>query len=325
MKTTDFRFHFSQGETRGARAMAPRVWTRAFWRGRWRMFALVVADGWIRCADLSEPRLENEAGQWNFAVAHTTPQNTRLETPSSPDGIRAAFHWAVEEGAVARLFCSESNDFLVLHPHGRGELRSPGNTATPFRFEIGNDFFGRPLSFWQSEIRRWHSQESDFAFAHRWHFAPDHDERRWMLTRLERGTREELESVGRLLLRLNDARLAQARAYGHDEVRVSVAVVPEIQVEWRLIWNNDEALATPQEIALWRVLAGWFAPRLDVDEARQHECARVWSNPRFAGIALSAPCDEPSAHERLEARLQLRDWLGERAGLTDERIAELLA
>lgn len=43
-----------------------------------------------------------------------------------------------------------------------------------------------------------------------------------------------------------------------------------------LVWKWDGRLeATQQEIALWRVLAGWFARRLDVDEAKQRACGTI--------------------------------------------------
>lgn len=327
MKPSKFRFHLAKAETRGDREVAPPVWTRAFWRGRERTFALTLTDGWLRVADLSEPRSWNEPTQWNFVASLRTPQNTLVEVPTSPDAVRAYFHRVMEEGPLMRVLCEEAGNIIGLARDGRGELRSPGHntTPTPFRFSFDGEFFDHPLEFWRGELARWQSEESDFSWALRWHFAPDHHERRWMLTRLQRGTRGELENIGRRLLRANAVRIAQSRLQSHDELRVSVSVVPEFQLEWPLIWNKEDAPPTPQEIALWRVVADWFAPSLDVAQARAHECSRVWNNPAFVRIIVSVPCDEPTAHELLETRLQLRDWLRERIGLSDERINELLA
>lgn len=69
-------------------------------------------------------------------------------------------------------------------------------------------------------------------------------------------------------------------------------------------------------------LFGWFVPSLHTEWLERHVCAReFWSGAQsLESVRVDAP---PTMHERLEARLELREWLQDKT--TPSQIDKLLA
>ncbi len=93
-------------------------------------------------------------------------------------------------------------------------------------------------------------------------------------------------------------------------------------VGWQYADYDDYDLARHEPSALWQVWLSHFAPGFDEEKAARHPAIEAVSECYVDSIV---DLQGQTAHERLESLLQLRDWLRERVGLPDERIAALLA
>ena len=65
-----------------------------------------------------------------------------------------------------------------------------------------------------------------------------------------------------------------------------------------------------QRLSLW--LHDYFAPQPNEDLCARYLCARQWLKPNQRSVC-KVRIDAPTQHERLEALLQLRDWLADKA------------
>lgn len=328
MKPSDFRFKLQPWETRSDFDGVPHAWTRAHWRGQERTFALALVGGFIRFCNLDDPRVWNEAGEWNFVAGSPMPaeqsQLERGDASAVRDSLERKFRVALVRGDVERLLSlDKAKDWLFLGYDGRGKWLSHSN-PTPFDFRVPDEFWAYSSSFWHEAFTREDPQiVGDFAFAREWHHCgADHI---WLISTLQRGTREEFERVGWWLIRAHTSRLKQARQGGFDTVIVNFEGEPPHHIEWRFLsGSTDQSPLLAQEEPLWRFFIEWFGPRHNTEMARAHPCSAAWQSPQDASWHVFAEADEPSAHELLETRLQIRNWLRERAGLPDERIAQLL-
>lgn len=300
-----------------------QAFCEAFWRGQSRRFALALHEGFIHFWEPESLEFQSEPSEWVWVVRGSirAGQNGLV----NPRFLEAAFLPALRQGDLGRLISLSKFHNVFLGAGGSGEIcaPSPQREGTPFRFESEDDVFARPASHWLTEIKAWDGDEnSDFYFARRWHDLSDNHKARRIVC-LSRGDWGEMEQIGRLILKLE----YQAGWESDDEYGLCAWIVQRGDLfSWRLDSEDaDVSYDYPANLEeLWKMWFGFFSPSLNYNFLEQH-IATQQEPPVYLPFHLSQPPVEPSAHEQLETRLQLRDWLRERVGLSPEQIAELLS
>ena len=165
----------------------------------------------------------------------------------------------------------------------------------------------------QQILDAWQDESSDAHFAWQWAMLTQ-EERYLQLTGFE-GNQQELEVVMRSILQ------------GTSKLwRVEKAL------EWILSpeepWSNIDSATDNEEIAYevvkawYPILQSYFAPAWQEKRLTNHLCAqKFWEQRGF--LPVVSVDSSPTAHEQLEAKLQLRNWLADKA--TPDEAARLLA
>ena len=157
--------------------------------------------------------------------------------------------------------------------------------------------------------------QSDAALARQF-ASMDHTMRQGACHPLTRGSYEEWEQVLGWYLRV------QLSAWASEgSLKVDIYNVGDGNRYFRCSWRaNPKFWETPTRIAEFCDWAyRYFAPRRDEDYLRSCRVAAKWANGSFS---FRVDCQSPTQHGRLEALLNLRDWLRDKA--TPAEIEQLL-
>ena len=130
---------------------------------------------------------------------------------------------------------------------------------------------------------------------------------------LQRGSYNEWQQS---LQRYLQSRIALWKS---DKATVSLRVHNPTDEEDRCTSKGDARQCSQTDARFFDWTRQYFAPTLDEDLLKRCSAAAAWSRRSFT---VSASAKRPTQHERLEALLQLRDWLGDKA--TPEEIELLL-
>ncbi len=165
----------------------------------------------------------------------------------------------------------------------------------------------------QQLLSAWNDKSSDAYFAWNWAILSQ-KERYSLLTGFD-GDWQELQTVMRLIL-------TGASTLWREETALEWVFRPTEP------WSNLDSGTDNEEAAdviveAWHpILQSYFAPSWQENRLATHICVeQFWSQ---CGILRSVSIDSPpTAHEQLEAKLALRDWLADKA--TPAQTARLLA
>ncbi len=166
---------------------------------------------------------------------------------------------------------------------------------------------------WQTAFEAaWNDKKSDARFAWSWARMSDDGRRAWLYdgaTGLN-----EIEKVVRLVLQSADELWAQhsAACWAHDFSWVEGCFGNEQG------WSLDAKKEAPR-LERWRrfIDRHLWKPRFGV--VARHRLVRQWIQGQYRCWDVRVEVSKPSFHERLEARLELRDWLQENTSSQQRR------
>ncbi|RYX86855.1 hypothetical protein EON83_01340 [bacterium] len=284
----------------------------------WEAFVIPIVG-----KDLSHVLLRYVEGDGVFAVCDSYGNlvQARLTESSDAWSVRMVGADALNKGKVARLFClGDSGQLLergeaarklaIIRANGKGMWSSWANAGyNGDKFMLFDDdgiesFMGRPtLEIWKGFQDVLQDPQSDAAFARDWMDMSEAQRENavwnWEVESRTR-LRAEVEELLKCVLLSHEA-LWQ----GNESWGLSLAdpenmwLYPE--EEWEEHDIPDEVRGNIEEI--WRYYAPFDA------EVLKHECAFDWRQGAIKAFQVEAR--EPTAHERLEAMLRLRDWFDE--------------
>ena len=140
--------------------------------------------------------------------------------------------------------------------------------------------------------------------------------------------------------RQKQQQLCGALGDGEETNKVMQWVLLSCQLDWNDSWTwqlvpySDEftfvlinhsygPMGLDDSLNLWHdFLIDYFAPHLHRDWIVEHRCTRDFWEQKQLAIGRATVIGHPTAHEQLEAKLQLRDWLQDKA--TRDQITALL-
>ncbi len=301
----------------------------AFWRGKTRRFALALHNESLHFWETDSPSGEQLFVLVEpFKVSHTAKIN--------PDFVRHNFEveWErlrLNRVKVARVITLDA-DTIYLQPDGAGRANVMVSTREKsvypqeqdawFHFDGGEDVFSLSDGEWQARLQLWTNEENnDFAFALRFPCLSPREQRD-VLMRPTRGDWNEVEGIARQILDLEGDRIAAQSQEEEEGLLFAQLILQEEDGEWAVELDLLSLDPNSPFGPLWRACFDFFALAPNREMLVRHITARESAKHRSENF--SRPFGERTAHEQLETRLQLRDWLRERVELSDERIAQLL-
>ena len=302
---------------------APQTFTAGFWRGQTRRFALALHNDNLLFWQPDSPQFQSEPQEWVFAVEE--PILLAVRATLNSHFLVTVLQAALEDRTVGRMLSPSNDNSVFLHPRGTGSISSVQargrEDAACFLFAGGDEVFTQNSSFWLELLAQWTAEpESDFAFALSW-YGKDAEERAQCLTQLSRGDWGEMEQVAQWILALegHDHYLPHARMQNTLIVRLGY-----FDGQFSLRVSDEEDEFSTRRQSLWNEWLRFFGTSLQWETTERYTAASRSADGGFSWdyFRVSALL---SQHERLENQLQLRDWLRDQAGLSDQRIAELLA
>lgn len=247
----------------------------------------------------------------------------------SPLQLKTSLDDVLQKGKFARLFFLEENENLRRYDaHSRYLLivgamgwaswirlnskleNSWFESEAPFVWTKTPDaarFLETPaLELWAQIQTQKADETSDCAFARRF-LDWSEEERQKRLWNWKNGSREELKAVLKIAL------LSQNELWENVDSLKWTIFLEKFQHTWHRGFLNrfsgstlvQNGLAPGVLREVLRRVHPFFAPTLDEDSL-QHLAAARWRNKQ--NPTLQIEIQNPSAHERLEAHLQWRDW-----------------
>ena len=294
--------------------LQPQTYCEAYWRGQRRRFALALHQEYIHFWEPDSPEFQAAPEEWVWVVEGEV--QVLKQTVINPRFLEVTFLHGLECDGWGRRFWLSERSWVRLMSNGIGVLIGPHPGCSTlwqasFRFDAADKLASHAHEWWLEQVEQWTQQDSDYAFVLRW--APmDEEDQAKELVLFARGDWAELERGARWILNL-DGELK-------DSLLATIDLKKD-EVTWRV--QSGERGYTPKRPALWQAWFEFFAPFLDEQKIDAHLCVEETAcEGRAVFLPTTLRCD--TAHEQLEIRLQLRDWLRERVGLPDERIAVLL-
>lgn len=186
--------------------------------------------------------------------------------------------------------------------------------ATPFLFRINASNDNSPQTIEAQLQRAWDDETSDMHFVWKW-FGTSADERYRKLTGFT-GTWEEVKAIMEKIL---------------------ISATPLWQLESKAVWvfgdifgsnfiggNKPGRVETvEQQLQPWLdFLQSYFLPLYRADMREKYLCVSP-EDPKNLEVGMIFINSHPTAHEQLEAKVALRDWLADKA--TPAVAAQLLA
>ena len=314
--------------------MFPTFTATGTFLGQTRQWMLEVRDGTLEFWDatLDEPQ------QWRFAVLHLGDV-----AASARPALEHLWRAALQRDEIGRRIelSDELTVFLRESDVGLARFRGPNQEVeTPTRcyyfgcLEREHDTIKRSLELaalkcYEGDFGlELHRAQIPFAFNPEGELGPGV---RSLHLKCARGEVQELENLGQLVWKLDPQWLNTIwKRSNVNGAGAKVIVRPDEPARidfgyygYKSNWGFN-GFDHPRS-ALWEEFVRHFEPTPD---PIYHE-ADIQAGTRLFCWHLDAPAErqpvaESSFHEQLELRLPLRDWLRKRAGLSDERIAELL-
>lgn len=303
---------------------------RTVWEGRERNFAGQVLNSEL--GDLTYFWMLDEPEHGNFVSAWTPPHsNPRLPRPL---GFGPRFHSPMSNPAKTlarecahswgRVYFLDENMCvsgpkhvkrrLFLSQDGGGEWRQQKyfpQTGSPFvwssRANAHNWARLAPLELLEQFLLTLSDTNCDATRALQWDELP-HEERYQVCRPLARGDYREWHHVLELFTQ------SRRQIWNEDDFSWRMAHIPLTCSTHHRDWDYYFRF---ELFCNW--LFNYFAPSLAVDLIEKCTAAAQWSQK---GAQVSAKVFRPSQHERIEALLQLRDWLRDKA--TPAQIEALL-
>lgn len=199
---------------------------------------------------------------------------------------------------------------LFLNWNGLGMFHPDGGSFARFRWNQPclAEIWNLPVSELLSQfIIRVQEPESEPQFAIWWAKLSD-AEHFDLIFPLGRGTHGEWKNVYHLLLlafispvNVSDANSVFCFAFDGDF---------KANIYYRLANNTYQLVESLPLQKLSRWLHDYFAPKRNDELCMHYLCARQWAS---SDALCEVRIDQPTQHERLEALLQLRDWLSDKA------------
>ncbi len=310
---------------------------RTQWEGRERQFMGLETQAEL--GELIFFCLADEPERGNFVSAWTPPRRSprlpkplafdpRFLSPMSDAATKLASECAHSWGRI--FFLDENLEVappekgkrrLFLSQDGGGEWRHEQffpRMGSPFvwasREEAHQLALLAPLDLlahFVSLMRR--QPESDPARALKWDDLP-HEERNLLCRPLARGNYEEWRWVLHLY---GQSRLAWWNDTSHNWLMAYVYLVCRLSLKRGYPAGRTPFFLEFERLCSW--MLRYFEPSLDVDFVGHCTAARQWSQTE---MRVSARVERPTQHERIEALMQLRDWLSDKAA--PEEIEALL-
>ncbi|BCM90547.1 hypothetical protein IAD21_02401 [Abditibacteriota bacterium] len=192
---------------------------------------------------------------------------------------------------------------------------------SPFRFEGGDIVFLHSDEYWLAHIQKWNeAKQSDFSFALRW-VDETPEGRAQHLIELEEGNWDELRRIAQLILTLEGHQYCPCNFNEQMTISLKMQYLDE---QITLFTETQGRQLITRRASLWDEWLRFFNLALDYDAAEIHAATSQAVREGFSWN-YSRLSSRLTQHEHLETLLELRDWLRERVGLSDERITELLA
>ena len=308
----------------------------AFWRGKTRRFALALFEGYVHFWEPDSEEFLNAPDEWLFCVEGKVAM---AHPEMLPDVLR---YWFEQGVRTRRLQLSDELSLFLADVGGKSQLlfHSGEERSGSFSFGRCDRLFSSPASQWIEWMEKealetplGYEQLADLLHELKIPYA-DGLATHLVLTR---GTEAEMRQIAELIFQLEPAWIQQVLNVRRNEGCVGVTVLLHLHKPPRFdsggTTKNGGWFSLPNPRAtLWQTLLDYFNPRPDTQFHRDEIEAgrRVFSTgfwPQKYWDDYDWRCDhapELSQHEQLETRLQLRDWLRERANLSNERIAQLL-
>lgn len=305
--------------------LKPQASCTAFCRGQMRLF-----EGLIHFWEPNSREFQAAPDEWVFCVeGPISVRHHGAKVPSlakvNADFLVSVLQGALEDRRVGRLIRWDASTVAFLQFNGRGtiSLVEGHELDTPwaaFSFAGGDEVFSRSAHNWVEQLRdRMNDESSDVSFAARWSIQ-DKNERAEQLIELCSGDWIEVKQSAGWILALEGLDYLAHR--NEESLLYFQWNCFDGQFSFSVDDEGDE-FHTKREL-LWKTWQNFFNPVFNYKVAEQYTAARELARYRFRWRS-SLWSVSLSHHEQLETRLQLRDWLSQRAGLSSERIAELLA
>lgn len=325
--------------------MFPTFSAEAEWQGQTRRFTLEVRDGTLEFWEEQHEQPE----EWRFAVWH--PIYKRDAAYWTCETLESLWRTAMEQNNIGRRV--DLSDQLTFFLRQKSLM---GNTYQRdflrFRGKIGEvrskvdhhrwqSLFEHPLTHWIHSLERDCCGDYEGELGEQLHelgikFAFYSSKRNQLHLKFTRGDEADLQYINDLIWKLDPQWIEDICTMPKVEgAGIQVIVRPDKPA--RAIPGGAEKNCgwLPREHPrqeLWDEILRYFAPSPDP----------VVHNPDFErGVCLfffylgpasewdyfdyeTGKVIEPTQHEKMELHLELRDWLRDRAGLSDERIKQLL-
>jgi len=146
-----------------------------------------------------------------------------------------------------------------------------------------------------------HNPESEIAFARRWLRTPDMEERAEMFSTWTNGSRKEAHQVLRALLIQETDRLDVS------DISADWCV---LEMDQDMIWSDNGHIFSEADFKRLRTVFKNLRAYFKVQPTKKRRPLCVTNSG--IGWSISEHITEPTAHERLEAQLQLTQWAQER-------------
>ena len=345
---------FLIGDALKLSAMFPTFTAVADFRGQTREWTLEVRDGTLEFWDATREQPQ----QWRFGVWH--PIHARDVAAWTRPALELLWRDAIETERVGRrvAMSDELTAFLLV----RGRFESRSHSHFNFRGKhrrarvkgAGYNHMGlfeHPLIYWESRLEEqaiefgneeWDGlgkilQDAGVSFSVWRKIGLARDD---LDFDLRRGNLEELAQVSQWIWNLEPNWIAELSRQARKMTGASASLLLRPDKPARLLLmahckDGYTHYGNHPRAQLWDAMLRYFEPRPRVELYRDE----IENGARLFEREFPLPCfDEAfenhcwrrnsastlSAHEQLELRLPLSNWLRNRAGLSDERIAELL-
>ncbi|BCM90548.1 hypothetical protein IAD21_02402 [Abditibacteriota bacterium] len=322
----------------------PQAFAEAFWRGHQRRLALALHDNYIYFWEPDSAQFQQEPQEWMFAVDYQLGFSD--EGQITPQLLASELEWALANNRVGRRFQLANTLTVFLRkdvPESLVIFRLGGiEKVAPFGLDWDyNKTFDWSQSYCIERLEMEALEgvtmnECGFASAMAESDIPFFADAPAKICLLH-GTEEEMKQIADIIFQLAPKWIEELLSRPHFEGEVQIQFILSLNKPVRYIAGGHDCeegsipLAHPGA-ELWDVCLEYFDPRLDTNLHRENIDAgdrlfsfafRPWAYLKRRQAERGRPA-ELSQHEQLELILELRDWLRERVGLSDERIAELL-
>ena len=323
-------------------------------RRQTRDWTLEVRDGTLEFWDAMRENPE----QWRFAVWH--PIHARDVAAWTQGALETLWRDAIEAERIGRRV--EMSDELTAFLLVRGRFESRSHSHFNFRGKHqrarvkGAEYnymglFDHPLSYWEHRLEEqaiefgneeWDGlgktlQDAGISFLIWRESEPKRDD---LIFDLQRGNSEELQRVSQWIWNLEPNWIAELNRQARKMEGASAALLLRSDKPARLLLmahckDGYTHYGEHPRAALWQEMLNFFEPhpRLELYRAEIENGGRLFYrnfplpcfDKAFENLCWGRKSESTlSAHEQLELRVPLANWLRNRAGLPDERIAELL-